>query len=49
MPKENTGLLVGDDTTSRLLVGIASLASALIKYKYGRMYVQSSARELLYP
>ena len=30
-------VIVGNDTTSRLLVGIASFASALIEYTYGRM------------
>ena len=29
-------LLVGNDTTSCLLIGIASFASALIEYKYSR-------------
>ena len=36
-----TCLLVGNNSTFRLLVGKASFASALIKFKYGRTVGQS--------
>ena len=41
-------LLVGNDTSSRLLVGIASFASALIDYLYGRSPGRSIIEPLLY-
>ena len=39
-----TCLLVGNDSTFRLLVGIASFASALIEFKYGRTVGRSVGR-----
>ena len=43
MIKSNSSF-VGNDTTSRLIVGIALFASALIEYKHGRTVIRTVAR-----